>query len=371
VLSLVVGLMLVIVMGTVHRSFERTIGDWQDRTFHTDLVVSSTGRVLSLEVQPLAEEIAAEIDRVPGVEVDGGRGARAIRVVRIPYAGRQVAIKALDAPPASVGFKFLDVVQGSPAAAGKALFSGENTVLASDGFLAHFGKNVGDAIALDTAHGPVSFRIAAAVVDFGHPDGVLYMSRAIYKERWADSLVTAFCVEAAPGTSHDALKAAIEARFGDRGIIATLNGALKKQLDDMIGESLAYTRAIEAAALAVGLLGLLSTLIMSLVERMRELGMLRAIGMSRFQLVRMVVAEAAILGTVGGVVAAALGAFVAHLWVVGSLASSLGWSIHVHVPFGSVLSTLLAGLAVGILAGLISSKRVAFIPIREALVCSS
>lgn len=371
VLSLVVGLMLVIVMGTVHKSFERTIGDWQDRTFHTDLVVSSTGRVLSLEVQPLAEEVGAEIDGVAGVDVQGGQGARALRVVRIPHAGRQIAIKALDAPHPSVGFKFLDVVQGTAAEAGRALYSGENTVLVSESFALHFDKKVGETVDLDTPQGRVAFRIAATVVDFGHPDGVVIMSRAIYKRVWSDSLVTAFCVEAAPGSSQAALKAALEARFGDRGIIATLNGQLKKQLDDMIGESLAYTRAIEAAALAVGLLGLLSTLVMSLVERMRELGMLRAIGMSRFQLVRMVVAEAALLGCLGGAVAAGLGAYVARLWVVGSLASQLGWSIDVHVPWSAVLSTLLAGLAVGIVAGLISSRRVAFIPIREALVSSS
>ena len=91
------------------------------------------------------------------------------------------------------------------------------------------------------------------------------------------------------------------------------------------------------AALAIGLLALLSTLLVSLLARQRELGMLRAIGLSRGQLARvMILAEAMLLGLFGGLVAAALGVFIARLWVVSTLASSLGWFIRVHIPFASV-----------------------------------
>ena len=133
-----------------------------------------------------------------------------------------------------------------------------------------------------------------------------------------------------------------------------------------MGESFAYTRAIELAALLVGLFGLAGTLLMSLMERTRELGMLRAIGMSRFQMVRMILGEAALLGCVGGVIAAALGAYVSYAWVVGSLSQSLGWFIDVHIPWSSVGGTLAAGLIVGLLAGLLLARRVAGLELRAA-----
>jgi putative ABC transport system permease protein len=371
VLSLMIGLMLVIVMATIHQSFERSIADWQTRTLRSDLIVSSAGRVVSLSVQPLHEDVAAEIDAIPGVDVAGGHGARGFRFVRQMVDGRQIALKAIDPQHPRVGFALLDVTDRPAEEAGRALFArtpaGEPTVIVSENFAAHFGRRTGDVVELDTPAGRTAFRVVGVAVDFANPEGVVYVARDEYKRLYADPLVTAFAVEVTPGASPAAVRDAIDAKLGVRGIVATMNAELRDQLREAMDESFAYTRAIEAAALGVGLLGLLSTLLMSLMERVRELGMLRAIGMSRLQLARMILVEAVLLGVIGGAVAAGLGAYVAHLWVVSSLATSLGWFITVHVPWMAVTTTLLAGLVVGVLAGLVSSRRAARIEIREAL----
>jgi putative ABC transport system permease protein len=106
---------------------------------------------------------------------------------------------------------------------------------------------------------------------------------------------------------------------------------------------------------------------MSLLERVRELGMLRAIGMSRGQLTRMVLAEAVLLGVLGGTAAAALGAYLGKLWVVSSVASSLGWYVRVHLPWTSMATTVATGLLVGVVVGLLCTRRVASLEIRSAL----
>jgi putative ABC transport system permease protein len=371
VLSLMIGLMLVIVMATIHQSFERSIADWQTRTLRSDLIVSSAGRVVSLLVQPLHEDVAAEIDAIPGVDVVDGHGARGFRFVRQVVDGRQIALKAIDPQHPRVGFSLLDVTDRPVDEAGRALFArspaGEPTVLVSENFAAHFGRKTGDLVELDTPAGRTAFRVVGVAVDFANPEGVVYMARDVYKRYYDDKLVTAFAVEVTPGTSPEAVRDAIDAKLGAKGIVATMNRELRDQLGEAMDESFAYTRAIEAAALGVGLLGLLSTLLMSLMERVRELGVLRAIGMSRFQLARMILGEAVLLGVIGGAVAAALGAYVAHLWVVSSLATSLGWFVTVHVPWMAVTTTLGAGLLVGVVAGLVSSRRAARIEIREAL----
>lgn len=366
VLALVVGLMLVVVMGTIHQSFRRSIGDWQQRTFKADLVVSASGRLVTLDVQPLAEELAAEIDRVPGVSIEDGRGARAIRVVKTTHEGRAIVIKAVDRPHSRVGFSFLDVTDRSPEEAGAALYDGGDVVLVSESFARHFPGNAREVM-LETPSGRRAFRVGGTVIDFAHPEGVVYLSREVYKRHWQDSLVTAFAVQAREGTSVEALRAAIDRDLGDRGLVPVMSRALEAQLDQTLDESFAYTHAVEAAAIGVGLLGMLSTLLMSFLERSRELGTLRAIGMSRGQVMRLVLVESALLGGAGGVAAAVLGIVTARAWVVSSLAGSLGWSITVHVPFASVASTLGAGLAVGLFSGLVIARRIARLPIREAL----
>jgi ABC-type antimicrobial peptide transport system permease subunit len=95
--------------------------------------------------------------------------------------------------------------------------------------------------------------------------------------------------------------------------------------------------------------------------------MLRAIGMSRAQLTRLMLHEAGLLGLAGGVTAAALGAYVSYCWVMSTLTRALGWIISVHVPWSSALLTVALGLAVGAIAGLLVSMRTSHIQIREAL----
>ncbi len=371
VLSLVIGLMLVITMAVIQHSFKTSIGDWNQRVLRSDLWVSSIGRVLAVDVQPLSEDLGPEIDRVPGVDVAGGKGARGFRIVHHPHEGRTISLKAMEPQHPKVGNAWFDVVDRPVDETVSELFApGVQGVLVSQNFTGHFGKKTGDTLELATPSGKASFRVLGTVVDYGSPEGTLYLSRDVYKRLWNDPLVSAFAVEVAPGHTPEQVQRAIEAALGPRGLIATRNSQLREQFDVMMDESFGYTKAIEVAALGIGLLALLSTLLVSLLSRQRELGMLRAIGMSRGQLVRMVLGEAVLLGIFGGVAAVLLGIYLARLWVVSTLASSLGWFIHVHVPLASVVTTLATGLGVGVVVGVLCARRVATLEIRSALEAS-
>jgi putative ABC transport system permease protein len=370
VLALMVGLSLVIVIATVHASFEATIGGWIGRALRSDVLVSSTGRLFSLEVEPLHEDIAQELDRVPGVDRRDGRGARGFRYVRIQHGGKTVGLKAWDEPDPSLEGSMFDVTSGaiSPAEAARALFASPDAAMVSETFAARFHAPAGSAIDLDTPSGRAAFHVVAVVNDFSSPEGVVYLRRDTYKRLWRDPLVTAFAVQAAPGVPPPRVRDAIAATLGEtRGLVPTLNAELREQMDATMRESFAYTHAIELAALLVGLLGLLNTVLVSVLERTRELGMLRAVGMSRAQLAAMVLAEAALLGAFGGAVAGVLGAYVSATWLVGSLSALVGWVIHLRIAWGALAATLAAGLGVGLVAGLAGMRRAAAVPIREAL----
>jgi putative ABC transport system permease protein len=368
VLSVVIGLMLVVTMAVIQHSFKTSIADWNQRTLRSDLFVSSIGRVLTIDVQPLAESLAAELDQVPGVDLGDGKGARGFRIVHFMHEGRQLVIKAYDPMHPRIGTSLIDVVDRDPVAAVRELFDATTpAVIVSENFAAHFGKKTGDVLELATPSGAQQLRIVATATDYGSPEGVLIFGRETYKRLWRDPLVTGFTIEVAKGFTTESVRDAIDARFGSRGLVATPNRDLSRQFDEVMDESFGYTKAIEIAALAIGLLALLSTLLVSLLARQRELGMLRAIGLSRGQLARMILGEATLLGSIGGLVAAALGVYIAKLWVVSTLASSLGWFIRVHVPVASVGATVATGLLVGLVVGLLCAWRVASLQIRSAL----
>jgi putative ABC transport system permease protein len=368
VLSLVIGLMLVVTMAVIQFSFKTSIGDWNKRTLRSDLWVSSIGRVLTIDVQPLSESIAAELDQVPGVDLGDGKGARGFRIVHFMHEGHQLVIKAYDPMHPRIGTSLIDVVDRPAKTAALELYDASHPgVIVSQNFAAKFHKKTGDTLELDTPSGHQRLRIVATATDYGSPEGVLIFARDVYKRLWLDPLVTGFSIEVAPGHTTESVRSAIDAKFGTRGLVATPNHELSKQFDEVMDESFGYTKAIEFAALAIGLLALLSTLLVSLLARQRELGMLRAIGLSRGQLARMILAEAMLLGLFGGLVAAALGVFIARLWVVSTLASSLGWFIRVHIPFASVGTTVVTGVLVGVTVGLLCAWRVASLQIRNAL----
>jgi putative ABC transport system permease protein len=365
-LSLMVGLMLVILIASIHGSFEDAISSWEARTLQYDVIVSSTGRVASSEVQPLHESLADELATVPGI--DGG--VRALRFAHATYAGRRIGVKAMDPSHPRVASTLFDTIDIAPSDAERLLFRSDvPTVLVSRNFADHFGKHTGDSLEMDTPLGRVAFGVAATVMDYSDPEGVVYFARSQYKHYFNDPLVTAFGIEVASGVRASDLRDAIDERFGQRGVVAILNESLRAQTTEYLDETFAYTRAVEFAALAVGLIGLLNTVLVSLMERSRELGMLRAIGMSRGQLVGMILLENIVVGAFGGAAAVTLGAYVADVWIVNTLARSLGWYVDPHVPADAVLGTLAAGIVVGMLAGLWAAYRMSSLTIREALEC--
>ncbi|HUP58499.1 MAG TPA: FtsX-like permease family protein, partial [Bdellovibrionota bacterium] len=365
VMSLMVGLILVIMIAAVNVSFRDTVLGWFNEAFRYDLLVSSTGRVISFQTQPVHEDLGRELVTVPGLK----KSAHAMRFIHVEYQGRRIGLKAFDPPDPAFGFSTIPVIDRPKNDAGNELFgSTDPTVLVSSNFVLHFGLKRGDTVRLATPEGVVPFRIIGVVDDYASAEGVLYVKRTTYKKYWNDPLVSVFAINLAPGADLETVRQEIDRRFGQsRNLMAVSNQEFRKQMADIVDQSFAYTDAIKLAALLVGLLGLFNTFLISVMERTRELGMLRAVGMSRAQMRSMILVEAFIQGAFGALAATALGAMISFLWIKGNLAHILGWIIRFHFPWMGVLTTVAIGVFVALLAGLFPAWRASHLEIREAL----
>lgn len=358
-LALVAGLMFVVIGAATESSIATSIDEWEARTLASDVIVSGPGRIGALQVQPLHERVATEIDAIPGVDVADGRGARAYRFVRLVHQGVPIALKAMDPQHPKVGSAVFDVIDRAPDAAMRDLFAlDQRTVLVSENFVRRFGQRTGDPLAIETPSGTARFRIVGVMIDFANPNGVIYLNRATYRALWHDPLVTAFMVEAAPGVTRSALRAEIGATLGPRGVTPITVDELRRQTRKTIEEAFAALRAIQAAAFLVGLLGLSGALLVTLMDRTRELASLRRRGVARGHVLGLVVAEATLLGAAGGGVAAALGSYVCHAWAVRRILWALGWRIEVVVPLDVVPLCIATGLLVGLASGLVCAQRI-------------
>lgn len=369
IMTLMVGLMLVIILALLNGSIKYSVVSWFQKTLSADLVVSSNGNLMTFQVQPLREEIAQKINTIPGVDITDGIGATAIRYLKQNYEGKVLAIKAFDPPHPRLRKSQFDVKDRDTEQAVSELFGSDDQVMmVSQNFVMHFHKKTGDTIELNTPTGIHAFKIIAVMTEFANPEGVFYLSRKSYQKFWNDHLVTGFFVMVKPGVNPTQVRDALDRSFGkELGIVGTLNASLAVQANAQIDDSFAYTKAIEWCALLVGLFGLFNTLMVSVMERKREFGILRAVGITRGELILMIFNESLLQGTLGGLVAICIGTFVTYFWVMGTLSSIMGWVLQFYLPWGAILKTFLCGVGVGILAGLIPSKHAAKIEIREAL----
>ena len=143
VLALMVGLFMVMLIATIRSSFQYTLTTWIDDVLSADLLVSSSGRMVVFEMQPLDESLQSELLSIPGVRDPGPDVVSAQRVIRFRDGDHRYVIKAVDRPADWTHFKSLPTVEGTDREAlGKSLFENtEPSVLISENyFLAHREK---------------------------------------------------------------------------------------------------------------------------------------------------------------------------------------------------------------------------------------
>jgi putative ABC transport system permease protein len=167
-----------------------------------------------------------------------------------------------------------------------------------------------------------------------------------------------------PGTDPNELKNAVEAALADYPTQTVYTqegfmGGITGQIDTLL--SMLY--ALLAMSVIISVFGIVNTLVLSVHERTRELGMLRAIGASRRQLRRMVRYESVITSAIGGVLGIAVG--VVFTYVVTTRSAQDGFVF--SVPYLQLVVFLLVAVMVGVAAAVLPARRAARIDILEAI----
>jgi len=181
-----------------------------------------------------------------------------------------------------------------------------------------------------------------------------------------------------PMSQHDPTLIIAKAIQGDTAQVkASIIGALKAfptaevrtkteysdYLKKSINQFLLMLYALLAVSVVISIFGIVNTLVLSIYERTREIGMLRAIGTTRRQLRRIVRYESVITSIIGGVLGIVLGVFFA--WIVTTRLGAQG--ITFSVPFGQLVIFLVLAAMVGVLAAVVPARRAARIDILAAI----
>src|SRR5262245_5541346 len=304
---------------------------------------------------------------VQATSTDIGLAPRLARVLAAQPGVRQVTeVRATDATVAGSAHKNVDGVD--PAAIGSftdlAVQHGGVASLSAGGLLVSqaaasgHGWRVGDRVRIQFgSFGISTLRIGGVFANVG-PLSDYVLSNATFSAdsgRRVDNVDLVRADAGARGTVRRALAAYPGAQLMNEAAFAKNRGAVLANLLNLITVMLVL-------AIIIALLGIVNTLALSVVERTRELGLLRAIGMRRGQLARMVAAESVIIAVIGAVLGTVLG-----LALGTALAGTFTRPATVAIPAGQIAVYIVATVVAGVLAAIAPARRAARLDVLAAI----
>ena len=361
VAALMVAVGMVSSVAILIASFRTTVVAWADEALRADLFVRPLGLQDASDDPRFSPGVAERVRAVPGVAA-----VDTFRAITIPFHGGLTTVGATDFSAFSERNK-LRILSGAAIAEIAAKLPGSNAVLASDPFAVRWGVHVGDTIRLETPSGPIDVRVAAIYNDYSTDSGVLIMDSRTFRRLYKDDSVNSLAIYAKPGVDLAELRSRIVRTVLPLRIDVQTNRELRSFVVAVFNRTFAITYALDVIAGIVAALGVVSTLFALVLERRREIAIVRYLGLSTAGVRSMVLGEAACVGFAGGVLGVLTGFLLGLLLVYVINRQAFGWLIELHVPWGELAAAVSLVVATALVAGLYPAALAARIRTATAL----
>lgn len=343
--ALVIAVSVTVGVGVMIDSFRQTVVRWLEMSLQADIYASVPSRGGGFTGGTIPPEVALRAEAIPGVV-----RANLLRRVELPAPGGPVRIVALgtDLPNLRSSFELKD---GDPDEAWPA-FEERGAVVVSEPFSHRTGIGLGDEIRLRTNRGERAFPVAGVYYDYASDRGIVVMSRRTYLKEWGDPSLSGFSLDLAPGADADQVIARLRRVAGRQTLAIQPTGSLKRLSLEIFDRTFLITGVLRMLAGLVAFIGVLSSLMALQLERTRELGVLRANGVTPGQVWQLVTSQTGLMGLAAGLLSLPVGLALAAIMIYVINRRSFGWTIRMEVSPDVLLQALLLALAAALLAGI-------------------
>lgn len=345
--ALMIGLALVSAIGVLGASTTASLDETIDDVIGADYVLFST------TFQPFSSEVAAEVAEIDGV---------------------QTVARTTDAPAQVDGTEgFVSIVDpdtyseviNEPIVAGSydALADGE--LLQLDAAAEAAGREIGDSVEIIWPTGRQTYLLGGTYEGVTGGEQGFALSREEYLDAGNPDVDSTVFVTVEEGVDPESVREELDAAAAPFGTVNVQDQTeFKDQIRGQVNQLLTVIYALLALAVVIAILGIVNTLALSVLERTREIGLLRAVGTTRTQLRRMVMWESVVIALFGAVLGVALGLALGAA-VRASLAED-GISVFA-VPVTLVVTVLVLSAIVGVLAALAPARRASKMNVLDAI----
>jgi putative ABC transport system permease protein len=246
--------------------------------------------------------------------------------------------------------------------------SGKDEAVVSENFARRFKVGESDPVHLPTPSGPVTLTVRGVYYDYSSDAGVLMLDRVVYARLWKDNAVSNIALYLKPGVSGNAVREEFMRRLAGKYDLRVVNNAeLRRNVLNIFDQTFAITYALQIIAVLVAMLGIGNALIAILLQRQREIGILRAMGASKSQIVRISLLEASLLATWGHLVGCLSGIVLAVHLVYVINRQFFGWTLQFRLSLLPFLLSYVLVLAAALVAAILPARRAARVRVDEAV----
>ena len=301
VAALMLSLALVVAFAGMARASYLSIIDWMDTTLNPDLFVAPSQDIV-IRTLRFPADMEADVRGLPGIA-----RVQSVRNARIVFRKTPVMIVATDIASVAETAR-IDPISGDPDTMYAQTAQGAG-LMVSDNLAELQQLKVGDVLEIPAPHGTIQLPIVGVVLDYSDQQGTILMDRSVFVRYWRDDSVNVFRVYLEPGATVPEVKRTILERFEDeRQVFVLTNGELRAYILRITDQWFGLTSVQIAVAVLVAILGIVNTLTVSITDRRRELGVLRAVGGLAGQIRRTIWLEAVTIGILGLILGFAFGA---------------------------------------------------------------
>ena len=288
VTALATAISMMVSVGIMVGSFRETVEVWLDSQLRADIYLRAAGPPTAGIYPPIDGAVAGIIEATPGVaDVD------VFHAFTFSYEGLRATFGGGNM---HVARRFLS---------GKAPAAGEAIV--SEPFANKHHVRVGDVLRIPLAKAVAALAVSGIYYDYANDQGFVLVDQNTLLRYLPDQPATNIAVYVKPGTDATKVRHELESRLSRFPLMMAPNDVLRRGAVEVFDRTFAVTYALEAVAIIVAMLGAANSLLALVLDRRREIGLIRYLGADSGQVRSMILTEAALLGLLSGLQGLVLG----------------------------------------------------------------
>ncbi|MEJ2710152.1 MAG: ABC transporter permease [Anaerolineales bacterium] len=359
--ALMVAVSVTIGVSLMVGSFRHTVIAWLDQTLQGDVYISAPSLT--------ASRSSAEIDPAVVTQVrnwDGVQRVDVLRAANVDSPSGSIQVAATDNTTVAEERVFLSN-KVPPADMWAEMLSG--AVIVSEPLANRLDLPRQEAsISLYTDQGLQDFPVIGVYYDYASPQGTVTMALPVYRQYWNDAAITAMGVRLEPAVQADQVTRDLQDHLpGRQRLLIRSNQTLREEVLTVFDRTFAITGALQLLATIVAFIGILSALLSLELERQRELGILRAVGLTVRQVWGLIVIETGLMGAVAGLLSMPTGYILAVILIYIINRRSFGWTLQMQVALAPFVQAMLVAVVAALLAGIYPARRMGAMTTSEAM----